>query len=422
MQFWSNRLHTLTSILFIAIILIIAASCSTQPEPISPEVSQIDIYGTGEAWVGEPVNVEPEIPKGILIKEIPASADIIFSSIRYVLNDAACLDENYELKKNFILDSDCNKAIYDSEAETIASLKQLFFMDFQSGEVIQITNTDCTYMSGQVVDATTIMTNAVCADTNNDGKINDKGDLSNLYLLNLTTGELDCLTCGMGLEAINNPDYSPINGKIVFSAREGDASNPNYLFTIDTHKNLVQVTNDGGNMDFDCAWSEDATKIVFNRLPAPSFSKPSQVWLMDSDGANKEKITDGGSNPDNEGPLGVFQIGIDVDPDLSPDNSQIVFSRLKTSKDNEPFGVWELIIVDVATKKEEVLDSIFANMIPEWKPQGIIFIRQVGSSNPVGYRQGLCLYKDGIVEELETFPFNAFPIGAFSVSWIELNE
>ena len=30
-------------------------------------------------------------------------------------------------------------------------------------------------------------------------------------------------------------------------------------------------------MDFDCSWSEDGTKIVFNRLPAPWLTKPSQV-------------------------------------------------------------------------------------------------------------------------------------------------
>jgi len=95
-------------------------------------------------------------------------------------------------------------------------------------------------------------------------------------------------------------------------------------------------------MDFDCAWSEDGTKIIFNRLPLPFLTNPSQIWLMDSGGTNLKKITDGGPNPNNEEPHRSYPIGIDADPDLSPDNKKIVFSRLRTGKENVPFGVYEL--------------------------------------------------------------------------------
>jgi len=381
------------------------------------------IFGGGcveETPEEEPTKQPPtEIPKGILVAEIPETADIIFSSVRYVLNDIACLDENYELKDNFILDADCNARIYNPGGEGLLLPRQLFAMDIDTGDVIQITNTDCLFINGQAVDSGTIMTNAVCSDTNGDGKINES-DISNLYLLDLATGGVDCLTCGFGLEAINNPDYSHINGKIVFSAREGDASNPHYIYTIDAAKKLVQITGDVEYMDFDCAWSEDATKIVFNRLPMPALTKPAQVWLMDSDGTNMEKITDGGSNPDNEGPQRGYPIGVDVDPDLSPDNTQIVFSRLKTGQENGEFGVWELIVVDVGTKEEEILDSSYANMVPEWKSRGILFIRQIAATNPKDYQQVLYLYREGSFSGLEGFPYNVFPIGAWGGSWVEL--
>ena len=197
----------------------------------------------------------------------------------------------------------------------------------------------------------------------------------------------------------------------------------NYLFTIDANKNLIQITDDDNYMDFDCAWSEDGTKIAFNRLPLPILTKPSQVWLMDSDGTNREKITDGGPNPGHEENHGPYPIGTDADPDLSPDNQRIVFSRLKTGKQNEPMGVWELIIVNVGTKKEEVLDSQYTNMIPEWKSGGILFIRQQSVadyiSHPMDVKQGLYLYKDGKFTELEEYPYNIFPIGAYGGSWIE---
>jgi len=67
---------------------------------------------------------------------------------------------------------------------------------------------------------------------------------------------------------------------------------------------------------------------------------------MDANGSNQVRITDGGPNPNNEEPHGPYPIGIDADPDLSPDNKKIVFSRLKTGKQNEPFGVYELVLFD----------------------------------------------------------------------------
>jgi len=358
-----------------------------------------------------------EIPKGILIKQIPADADIIMSSIRYVLDDIACLDENYELNDKFIQYPDCNRLVYNPEGGLAAS-RQLFTLDIETGEAVQITNTDCFFVNGQVVNSTTIMTNAICVDTNSDGKINEQ-DNPNLYLLDLITEDMNCLTCEFGMNAINNPDYSPVNEKIVFSAQINSVFH-NYLFTIDANKNLEQITTDADYMDFDCAWSEDATMIVFNRLPAPWFEHAAQIWLMNSDGSNKKKMTDGGDNPNNEGPHRRYPIGTDADADMSPDNTQIVFSRLKTGTENVPIGVWELIVIDVGTKEETVLDSSYANMVPEWKSSGILFTRQIGGTDPMKVQQVLFRFKDGEFEPLEKFPYNVFPIGAFGGSWIEL--
>jgi len=140
---------------------------------------------------------------------------------------------------------------------------------------------------------------------------------------------------------------------------------------------------------------------------------------MDADGGNQEKITEGGPNPDGEGPHGPYPIGIDADPDLSPDNTEIVFSRLKTGKMNEPFGVYELVTVDVRTGETTVLDSSYANMIPEWKEDGILFIRQVGSKTDVMDRkQSMYTYRDGVFENLEP-EYDVFPIGTNGASWIE---
>lgn len=358
------------------------------------------------------------IPEGILVEEVPENADAIISSLRYVLRDPACLDEDYRVKENFLADGECGRLIYDPEADALASPRQLYAMDIETGGVTQLTNTDCLFISGQAIDAHTLMTCAVCEETAAAGRVNE-AEHANLYLLDLATEEMDCLTCGMGLQAIIAPDYSHATEKIVFSAREGDASHPNHLFTIDAERNLTPITGDSDYMDFDCSWSEDGTRIVFSRLPAPWFSKPTQVWLMDADGSNLERITNGGDNPNDEGSHGPYPIGTDADPDLSPDNTKIVFERLKTGKKNEPMGVWELIVIDVATKEETVLDSSYSNMVPEWKSGGILFLRQVGSADVMERKQSLYLYRDGEFTELETYPYNVFPIGAYGGHWID---
>ncbi|MBT3337885.1 MAG: hypothetical protein HN855_10985 [Anaerolineae bacterium] len=361
------------------------------------------------------------IPEGILVHEIPVHMDIIFDAVRYVLNDRACLDQNYAVDKNFINLPACNALIYHSRDNGLAAPRQLFAMDIEAGEVLQITNTDCTHILGQVVNPTTLMTLAICTDTDGNGKINEQ-DKPELYLLNLPTKEMDCLTCRHDLTSINNADYSPITKKVIFSAQHSSVFH-NYLFTIDAEKNLSQITDHPDYMDFDCAWSEDGTMIVFNRLPTPWLEAPAQIWLMDADGGGQAQITSGGTNPNNEENLGHYPIGLDADPDLSPDNKKIVFSRLKTGKENLPFGIYELIVVDVETKEIEMLDSNYANMVPQWKDGGILINRQIGvaaSENltAMGIKQSLYLYKDGIFTELEAYPYNIFPMGAYGGYWI----
>jgi hypothetical protein len=355
------------------------------------------------------------LPRGMLMTEISSEADFIISSVRYALNELACLDEDYNLKQRFIQDPDCNQVIYHPESG-LGIPRQLFTLDIGTGEAVQITNTDCIFLSGQAINSTTLMTNAICEDTNNDGIFTEE-DNPNLYHLDLPSGELMCLTCDFDLNAINNPDFSHITNKIVFSAQI-DPVFHNYLFTIDLEKRLEQLTDDPEFMDFDCAWSEDGTMIAFNRLPSPWFEHPAQIWIMDADGGGMRKITNGGENPQREANHSRFPIGTDADADFSPDNSQIVFSRLRTGSENVPIGVWELIIIDLQTGVETILDSTYANMIPEWKSVGITFTRQIGGTDPMEVKQAFYLYRDGIFQALETYPYDVFPIGAFGGHWI----
>ena len=72
-------------------------------------------------------------------------------------------------------------------------------------------------------------------------------------------------------------------------------------------------------------------------------------------------MTSGGSNPNGEDPHRQYPFGTDADADLSSDNSQIVFSRLRTGFENDPLGHlveagWNGISLDGS---EEILKDYF---------------------------------------------------------------
>ena len=365
----------------------------------SDETGLINRNGTKKLGYNSWINLkkrgpQKEIPEGILVDRIPETGDILFVSIRHVLKDLDCLDNTYEIKQNFLSDTNCLKKIYNAESNVLASPRQLYSYDIETGRVIQLTNINYDFSSLKPVNNTHIMAIGAGNDTDGDGIISTNDEI-NLYLIDLESKKIDCLTEDLNLTSLNNPDYSKANGKIVFSAQKRDIFH-NYLFTLDLNKNLVQITNDQNYHDFDCSWSEDGTKIVYSRLPDQEYPWiiPSQVWLLNADGTENIQITEGGPNSEMEEPHGPYPIGIDADPDLSPDNTMIVFSRLKTGKENEPFGVYELIVIDVETRVETVLDSSYANMIPEWKSRGIVFIRQVGSSSIMERKQSMYIYTD----------------------------
>ena len=373
--------------------------------------------GCERAEIDLPRTPPTAIPAGILAERVPENADILFVSTRYVFNDPACLDENYQVKENFINDLSCNRLIYNPELDVLAAPRQIYALDRQSGEAVQLTNLECDFSSLKPIDPSRLMAAGMCEDTDGDGLISTK-DEPGIHLVDLAAGTVECLSCGLGLVSINNPDFSIPNQQIVFSAQREDRFH-NYLFTLGLDGDLAQLTWSDEYMDFDCSWSEDGQMIVFNRLPQPFLSLPSQVWLMNSDGSGLQQITAGGANTGGEGPHGPYPIGLDADPDLSPDNSQIAFSRLRTGLENEPFGVYELVVVDVASKEVTILDSTYANMVPEWKEGGILFIRQIGSDQDLMERkQSIYLYTEGRFENLEP-GFDVFPIGSNGASWVE---
>ncbi len=83
-----------------------------------------------------------EIPKGVLIDRIPVNMDIMFTSVRGVLQQPEFYDRRGRLLENFLDDPTCNSLIYDSEDGQLVPMKQIFLMDSATGEVVQATNLD----------------------------------------------------------------------------------------------------------------------------------------------------------------------------------------------------------------------------------------------------------------------------------------
>ena len=87
----------------------------------------------------------------------------------------------------------------------------------------------------------------------------------------------------------------------------------------------------------DVSVSDDGSLVAYARtvasvFPDDSWGPKTQVWIMNSDGTNQHLLYDdgrpGGMSGDN--PIGVF------DPEISPDNTKVVFSRTNTDYFNFP--------------------------------------------------------------------------------------
>jgi hypothetical protein len=370
---------------------------------------------------------EPPTPKakGVLVSQVPSEADLIVPSIRYILEDLACLDKNYNVKNRFVHDPDCNPLMYKSSG--LGSPKQLYYMDLDHPDceqnncpMVQITNMDCFFDSGTPFpDRKRIMTLAICSDTNGDGILYD-GDESNLYILNLETEELKQITSGINL---NNPDLRSDGQKIVFSGAEQGLKFRVYTMNPDG-TGLTALTNDDNYMDFDTAWSPDGSMISFSRVIQQDFplTIPSGVWVMNSDGTGLKQLTSGGPNPEGK-TQGAYAIGIDADPELSPDNSKVVFSRLMDDESNGRFGVYTLHVVDVDNPGNIKILSPPAtgDFIPEWSERGICVISMAWrGEDPMDAYHGLILIdpETGSRTELETFPNTVYPLGAYGCKFI----
>lgn len=405
------------SLRWLLAIPLLAAVVLTACGDSSSEVGPRPAFSPGATATVEVDLTPPEVAtQGFVVGAIPARADVIISSVRQVLGHIDCLDEQGLIDQDFISDPDCRAQIYAADGGLLP-LPQLFALDVESGVATQLTNLPCIFASGQALSAWVLVANAACDNVDEDGVVGERDEFE-VYVVELGGRALSCLTCELELDGLGDGDYSEVRGEIVFSAREPAAGEESHLFAIDLAGNLRQVTSEAGFLEFGGSWSADGETIVFSRRAVDSDAGATEVWVVAADGSEPRRVAGAGERASGEVAIGLLPIERRAEAGLSPDGQRVVFSRLRSTSGNAPFGVTDLVIAGTSDGAEELLDYTYANLLPDWGAEGILLVRQSAGADAKSVSQALQLYRNGVFIPLESFPYDVYPLGAFSGSWI----
>lgn len=188
-----------------------------------------------------------------------------------------------------------------------------------------------------------------------------------------------------------NPDVSPDGNRIAFE-REGVDCGPDCIydeiFVVDADgKHLTQLTHSpagrkcgsGGYCNGSPAWSPDGMRIAFRResgTVADDLPGNQGIYVMKADGTRVLQVTQTGS-PD---------VGLDTDPQWSPDGWRIVFQRFNVRSATPQDGI-ALWVVNLVTGREHRVTpwSVRGGDTPDWSPDGqhILFHSNVDGPSDV---------------------------------------
>ncbi len=153
-----------------------------------------------------------------------------------------------------------------------------------------------------------------------------------------------------------DPDWSPVENKIVFTERAGSTASTWFdLYIINSNgSNLTNMTNDFSEY-YDASWSPSGDRIAYCSLTWDDSSTPHRdIWIMDSDGSNQVNLT---YNPSQIAALSNY-------PSWSPDGSKIIYSHWDSSD-----GDAELYIMNSdGTNKTKITNNSSDDVAPSWSP------------------------------------------------------
>jgi Tol biopolymer transport system component len=160
---------------------------------------------------------------------------------------------------------------------------------------------------------------------------------------------------------------------------------------------LTQLT-ETPEIENDVSLAEDGSLVAYSRITRiKNFPKP-QIWVMNADGTGQRMVYDGGPEL---GAHGQFPIGA-YDPEFSPDNSKVIFSRSNTKTDNFGWGGHDICVINIDGTGLKVLTAgtSAVQAVPDWTRHGILYTELNEKDQYVGivFRES----EEGTARRLET--------------------
>jgi Tol biopolymer transport system component len=163
------------------------------------------------------------------------------------------------------------------------------------------------------------------------------------------------------------PAWSPDGTQIAFLSM-GDSNLDIYVMNADgTQRELLY---DSGFHDADIHWSGD--QIVF--------TSQSQIWIMNEDGTNARQLTD----PPRTAEWGNANLPFgDYDPRISPNGTQVIFSRMVD--DTSSHGNYDLFLVDMdGSNLTQLTNTGYSQGLSSWSYSGETILYIVGAIEGAG--------------------------------------
>jgi len=199
-----------------------------------------------------------------------------------------------------------------------------------------------------------------------------------IYVMDLETLEETQITDNIVLDG--HPDWSPDGTKIIYASFQDAKGNPAAvadLYVVDINDTTITQLTDNSWEDNDPEWSPDGTKIVFKSNRHTQIDAREEIYVMDSNGENIQRLTT------------TCGWESDHDPSWSPDSQIITYMHYGGSRpwmdlvDLQTFihhwdelTPWNTYVVDLQGEAKQVTNTEYIAQLAVFSKNGenILFL------------------------------------------------